>query len=171
MNVLVTLFLFGADLDLVSLVLPTDRFLVEAFWFLTTRRLEPACVRPERRGLTRNPNRAQATTKPLALFPRNPWPPEPLSPGAPLRPHVCPRRNSFLGKERYNRAWSSKQATGDFHACLYSLRNHPHSGGWSRRLLGAPRKSRCSRAVEARLNGDKIASHYFFSACLSLRRS
>ena len=52
LNVLVTLFLFGADLDLVSLVLPTDRFLVEAFWFLTTRRLEPACVRPERRGLT-----------------------------------------------------------------------------------------------------------------------
>ena len=66
---------------------------------------------------------------------------------------------------------SSEQGTGDFHACLYSLRDHPHGSDWSRRLLGAPRKGRCPRALEARLNGAEIASNYFFSACLSLRQS
>ena len=66
---------------------------------------------------------------------------------------------------------NSEQGTGDFHACLYSLRDHPHGSDWSRRLLGAPRKGRCPRALEARLNGAEIASDYFFSACLSLRQS
>ena len=66
-----------------------------------------------------------------------------------------------------------KQRTkdGGFHACLYSLRDHPHGSDWSRRLLGAPRKGRCRRAIEARLNRDEIASDYLFSACLSLRQS
>ena len=77
--------------------------------------------------------------KALALLPPDPLVPEHLSPEAPFRSTVCPKRNSFLGKERYNRAWkSSEQATEDFHACLYSLRDHPHGSGWSRRLLGAP---------------------------------
>ena len=66
---------------------------------------------------------------------------------------------------------SSEHGTGDFHACLYSLRDHPHGSDWSRRLLGAPRKGRCPRALEARLNGAEISSYYFFSACLSLRQS
>ena len=35
---------------------------------------------------------------------------------------------------------------------------------------GAPRKGRCGRAIEARLNGDEIASNYLISACLPLRQ-
>ena len=66
---------------------------------------------------------------------------------------------------------SNEQRDGEFHACLYSLRDHPHGSDRSRRLLGAPRKGRCPRALEARLNGAEIASNYFFSACLSLRQS
>ena len=56
---------------------------------------------------------------------------------------------------------SNEQGTGDFHACLYSLRDHPHGSDWSRRLLGSPRKGRCPRALEARLNGAEIASNIF----------
>ena len=56
---------------------------------------------------------------------------------------------------------SSEHGTGDFHACLYSLRDHPHGSDWSRRLLGAPRKGRCPRALEARLNGAEISSTIF----------
>ena len=83
-----------------------------------------------------------------------------------------PSVTALSRKERYNSAGkSSEQGTGDFHACLYSLRDHPHGSDWSRRLLGAPRKGRRPGAVEARLNGAEIASNYFFSACLSLRHS
>ena len=113
----------------------------------------------------RKPQQSPSATSPDRLVPEH------LSPGAPFRSTVCPKCHGFLGIERYNRAGkSSEQNTRDFHACLYSLRDHPHGSGWSRRLLGTPRKGRRRRAIEARLN-DEIASHYFISACLSLRQA
>ena len=85
---------------------------------------------------------------------------------------VCPKRHSSLEERTLKFVpESNKQETGDFHACLHSLRDHPHGSDWSRRLLGAPRKGRCPRALEARLNGAEIASSYLSSACLSLRQS
>jgi hypothetical protein len=89
-----------------------------------------------------------------------------------FRPTVCPKYHSFLGERRYE-SWLEKvkQGAGDFDACLHSLRHHPLGSCWSRRLLGPSRKGRRGRAIEARLDGDEIASNHFISACLPLRQS
>ena len=76
---------------------------------------------------------------------------------------MCPKRHSSLeGKNAIIRAGkSNEQETGDFHACLHSLRDHPHGSDWSRRLLGAPRKGRCPRTLEARLMAPRSPQAIF----------
>jgi hypothetical protein len=96
----------------------------------------------------------------------------PTSPLGSFVPRCVPNITVFSGKERYE-SWLEKfkQGAGDFDACLHSLRHHPLGSCWSRRLLGPSRKGRRGRAIEARLDGDEIASNHFISACLPLRQS
>ena len=94
--------------------------------------------------------------------------PSPSGSGSSFSFHsVSPASQLSPGKNAIIRAWkSSEQRMGDFHACLHSLRDHPHGGGWSRRMLGTPRKGRRGRAIEARLNGGERDSSLVY-LCMS----